>query len=105
MRQRLGIGAALLGDPEVLILDERPTGWTGGHPLDAGPAQGAGRQGRTVLSAICCRRWRSSPTTVIIAAGKLVAGAVADDHVGRRRADAGADPRPDALIAELGTVR
>ena len=65
MRQRLGIAAALLGDPEVLILDEPANGLDPeGIRWMRDLLKGLADQGRTVLCpAICCRRWRSSPTT------------------------------------------
>jgi ABC-2 type transport system ATP-binding protein len=50
MRQRLGLAAALLGDPEVLVLDEPANGLDpeGVHWL-RGLVRGLADQGRTVL--------------------------------------------------------
>ena len=65
MRQRLGVAAELLGDPQVLILDERRTGWTrrasGGCATCSGPW--LRRAGRSWCPATCSGRWNSSPTT------------------------------------------
>ena len=65
MRQRLGLAHALLGDPEVLILDEPANGldpegirWMRGLLRDF-----ADRGGTVLLSSsTCCSRSRRSPT-------------------------------------------
>jgi ABC-2 type transport system ATP-binding protein len=82
MRQRLAIGAAMIGDPEVLILDEPfngldPDGIRWMRELLAGIAAG----GRTVLvsSHILSEMETFADDLVIISGGRLVArGTVAD---------------------------
>ena len=60
MKQRLGIAAALLGDPHTMILDE-----PGDGPIPRASAGSAtfsltspSRTGPCSCPAICCRRWR-----------------------------------------------
>jgi ABC-2 type transport system ATP-binding protein len=82
MRQRLGLAAALLGDPEILILDE-PT--NGLDPDGVRWLRGLMRQlaveGRTVLvsSHLLSEVSQTADDVVIIAGGALVAhGPIAD---------------------------
>jgi ABC-2 type transport system ATP-binding protein len=65
MRQRLGIAAAMLGDPGVLILDEPANGLDPeGIRWMRELLQGLAAQAvRSWSPAICCRRCRPSPTT------------------------------------------
>jgi ABC-2 type transport system ATP-binding protein len=75
MRQRLGLAAALLGDPQVLILDEPANGLDpeGVHWLRSFLRQLAD-QGRTVLvsSHVLAEVAQTVDQVVIIAAGRLV---------------------------------
>jgi len=60
MKQRLGLAAALLGDPPVLMLDEPVNGLDpeGVHWI-RGLLKELAREGRTVfVSSICSPRWR-----------------------------------------------
>jgi ABC-type Na+ transport system ATPase subunit NatA len=65
MGQRLGIAAALLGDPHTLISTSRPTGWTRraspGCATCSSSSQARGA--RSSSPATCCRRWRCSRTS------------------------------------------
>ena len=65
MRQRLGIATALIGEPEVLILDEPANGLDpAGIRWMRDLLRSYADQGGTVLlSSTCSTRSRSSPTT------------------------------------------
>jgi ABC-2 type transport system ATP-binding protein len=107
MRQRLGIAAALLGDPDVLILDEPangldPEGIRWMRDLLTSLAQ----QGRTVLvsSHLLSEMEILADDLVILAAGKLVRqGTVTEiiDSIGTTRLRV-RTARPDDLLASLG---
>ncbi|GAA1414825.1 ABC transporter ATP-binding protein [Catellatospora coxensis] len=107
MRQRLGIAAALLGDPDVLVLDEPANGLDPeGIRWMRDLLKSLADEGRTVLvsSHLLTEMELLADDVVIIAAGKLVRqGTVAEIL-----ASAGAaqmlvrTPRPEALVAELG---
>lgn len=88
MRQRLGLAAALLGDPELLILDEPANG------LDPAGVRWLRRflrrfaeQGRTVLvsSHMLAEAAQTVDRVVIIDRGRLVASGRLDELTGRGR--------------------
>jgi ABC-2 type transport system ATP-binding protein len=102
MRQRLGIAAALLGDPEVLILDEPANGLDPeGIRWMRDLLKALADQGRTVLvsSHLLSEMEILADDVVIIAAGKL---AVIDSAGGAQLLVR--TPKPEALIAELGAT-
>ena len=75
MRQRLGIAAAMLGDPRVLILDEPANGLDPeGIRWMRGLLQSLAEQGRTVLvsSHLLSEMQLLADDVVIIAAGQLI---------------------------------
>ena len=113
MRQRLGIAAALLGDPRVLILDEPANGLDPeGIRWMRDLLKRLADDGRTVLvsSHLLSEMEILADDIVIIAAGKLVRqGTVKEivDSAGTTQMRV-RTPSPDALIAALGpgvTVR
>jgi ABC-2 type transport system ATP-binding protein len=107
MRQRLGIAAALLGDPKVLILDEPANGldpegirWMR-HLL-----QGLAAEGRTILvsSHLLSEMELLADNIVIIAAGKLVAQGTVQQVIETMSSEARVrvrTPEPDKLTAAL----
>jgi ABC-2 type transport system ATP-binding protein len=109
MRQRLGIAAALLGDPEVLILDEPANGLDPeGIRWMRDLLKALADQGRTVLvsSHLLSEMEILADDVVIIAAGKLVVqgpvSTVIDSAGGAQMLVR--TPKPEALIAELGAT-
>jgi ABC-2 type transport system ATP-binding protein len=84
MRQRLGLAAALLGDPEVLILDEPANGLDpeGVHWL-RGLLQRLAADGRTVLvsSHILAEVAQTVDTVVILDRGRLVSHSTLADLI------------------------
>jgi ABC-2 type transport system ATP-binding protein len=74
MRQRLGIAAALLGDPEVLVLDEPANGLDpAGHAWLRGLLRKLADEGRTVLVAshLLSEMAQTVDHVVIVSAGQL----------------------------------
>jgi ABC-2 type transport system ATP-binding protein len=114
MRQRLGIAAALLGDPHVLILDEPANGLDPeGIRWMRDLLKSLAAQGRTILvsSHLLSEMELLADDLVIIAAGQLVRQGTVDEivdsmaHTGTVRVRT---PNPEGLIAAVkakgGTV-
>ena len=108
MRQRLGIAAALIGNPQVLILDEPANGLDPeGIRWLRDLLRGLADQGRTILvsSHLLAEVQALADDLVIIAAGRLVAhGSVESvlDSLARPARTLVRTPEPDRLVAELG---
>ncbi|MGB7449841.1 MAG: ABC transporter ATP-binding protein [Ornithinimicrobium sp.] len=105
MRQRLGLAAALLGDPEVLILDEPANGLDPeGIRWLRGLLRALASEGKTILisSHLLSEVEQTVDDVVIIANGRLVRQGTMDELHGEsttlvRTAD------PDAMLAALQT--
>jgi ABC-2 type transport system ATP-binding protein len=106
MRQRLGIAAALLGDPEVLLFDEPINGLDlDGVRWVRGLLRGLADEGRTVLvsSHLMSEMEQVADRLVVIGRGRLIADATTDEIVrGLGRAQVRLrTPQPDVLAARL----
>ncbi|MBO0869342.1 MAG: ATP-binding cassette domain-containing protein [Micromonosporaceae bacterium] len=108
MRQRLGIAAALIGDPQVLILDEPANGLDPeGIRWLRDLLRGLADRGRTVLvsSHQLAEVQALADDVVIIARGRLVAQGSIDAVLGspaRASRILVRTPEPEKLKAELG---
>jgi ABC-2 type transport system ATP-binding protein len=104
-RQRLGLAGALLGEPEVLILDEPANGLDPAGVLWLrGFLRQLGEQGRTVLvsSHILAEVAQFADRAVVIDRGRLIsAGPVAELVKAARQAVVVRTPRAEALRAAL----
>lgn len=106
MRQRLGLAAALLGDPRVLILDEPATGLdpAGINWLRQVLRYMAVDQGKTVLvsSHLLAEVEQTADDIVIIAAGRLVRAGSLQALTGSAAASVRIrTPEPERLAAVL----
>jgi ABC-2 type transport system ATP-binding protein len=106
-RQRLGLAGALLGDPEVLILDEPANGLDPAGVLWLrGFLRRLGDQGRTVLvsSHILAEVAQFADRAVVIDRGRLIsAGPVTELVKAARQAVVVRTPRAEALRAALAS--
>jgi ABC-2 type transport system ATP-binding protein len=111
MRQRLGLAAALLGQPDVLILDEPANGLDpeGVHWLRR-LLRGYADEGRTVLvsSHLLAEVAQTVDDVVIIARGRLITQSSLRDLAGQARPGVWVrTPQPEALrdiLAGRGTA-
>jgi len=109
MRQRLGIAAAMLGDPHVLILDEPANGLDPeGIRWMRDLLRRLADQGRTILvsSHLLSEMELLADDIVIIAAGKLITQGPVNTVVGGMAHGVQVrvrTPEPDKLVAELGS--
>jgi ABC-2 type transport system ATP-binding protein len=107
MRQRLGIAAAMLGDPKVLILDEPANGLDPeGIRWMRDLLKRLADEGRTILvsSHLLSEMELLAEDVVIIAAGRLVRQGTVDDVIGSMSSEARVrvrTPDGEALTNEL----
>jgi ABC-2 type transport system ATP-binding protein len=107
MKQRLGIAAAMLGDPKVLILDEPANGLDPeGIRWMREFLQGLAAQGRTVLvsSHLLSEMQALAHDVVIVAAGKLIRQGTVEDVLASMAGDSQVrvtTPEPEKLAAAL----
>jgi ABC-2 type transport system ATP-binding protein len=108
MKQRLGIAAAMLGDPRVLVLDEPANGLDPeGIRWMRDLLKMLATQGRTVLvsSHLLSEMQVLADDVVIIAGGRLVTQGPMEQIMQAAPQDAQVrvrTPEPDKLISELG---
>ncbi|MFB9407613.1 ABC transporter ATP-binding protein [Dactylosporangium matsuzakiense] len=108
MKQRLGIAQALLGNPQVLILDEPANGLDPeGIRWMRGLLQGLAQQGRTVLvsSHLLSEMEILADDVVIIAAGKLVTQGPMESIVGQGTTQAAVRVRTPNIQELVAAVR
>ncbi len=94
MRQRLGLAAALLGDPEVLLLDEPVNGLDPeGIVWMRGLIRSLAAEGRTVVvsSHLMGEMERTADRVIVIGQGRLIADAPLAELIGSASARGG-DP-------------
>ncbi|MET7746995.1 ATP-binding cassette domain-containing protein [Micromonospora sp. NPDC005367] len=107
MKQRLGIAAAMLGDPRVLILDEPANGLDPeGIRWMRGLLKGLAHEGRTILvsSHLLSEMQLLADDVVIIAAGQLVRQGPVDQVIGSMTQGVRVrvrTPQAEALVAAL----
>ena len=110
MRQRLGIAAALLGDPGVLVLDEPANGLDPeGIRWMRELLRGLAAEGRTVLvsSHLLSEMQALADDVVIVAAGRLVRQGAVPEVVSSLAGDGRVEvttPHPDRLAAALRRI-
>ncbi|MFE0589371.1 ABC transporter ATP-binding protein [Micromonospora echinospora] len=107
MKQRLGIAAAMLGDPQVLILDEPANGLDPeGIRWMRGFLKGLAHQGKTVLvsSHLLSEMQLLADDVVIIAAGRLIRQGPVAEVLGSMTQSARVrvrTPQAEALVTAL----
>lgn len=107
MRQRLGIGAALLKDPEVLILDEPANGLDPAGIVEVRELlQSLGREGRTVFvsSHILSEVQQTADRVAILSHGRCVAAGPVEEVLAGGRAQ-GLIVRLEDLAAGVEALR
>jgi len=109
MKQRLGIAAALLGDPAVLIFDEPVNGLDPeGIRWARGLFRGLAAEGRTVLvsSHLMSEMEHSADHLIVIGRGQLIADCPVSEFVqrGSHPRVAVRTPSPLALCSALATA-
>jgi ABC-type multidrug transport system ATPase subunit len=109
MKQRLGVAAALLKDPELLILDEPTNGMDAAGMAEMRAfIRSLGREGRTVLlsSHLMGEVEHVCDRVGVIRSGKLVGEGTLDELRGRTRLRVRAEPleAAESVVASLPPV-